>query len=253
MPPPDADASPDSPPAPRMVDDVRRTWISTTAMAVLVMVGAVAFAAIGTLTEAIPAEVLLRRDYFVLIYFCAWTIYCVIYLGLTLRTLRPPDGRTLAGWLREDNAGRQRRRLHELMSGSGGPAAAVGFCVVAVGAVIISATLPELRGVPAVIALAFLVVAASWTLIIVVYAVHYARENSNFGGLDFPNAEEEGPPEFVDYLYLAIQVTTTFSTSDVTIGKRRMRRVVSTHSVVAFVFNTVIIALLVSLLLSATS
>jgi hypothetical protein len=48
-----------------------------------------------------------------------------------------------------------------------------------------------------------------------------------------------------------LQVCTTFSTSDVTVTTTRMRKVVSGQSVVSFAFNTVIVALLVSALLTS--
>ena len=50
----------------------------------------------------------------------------------------------------------------------------------------------------------------------------------------------------MDFNYLAIQVSTTFSSSDVTIERTDARRVVSVHSLIAFAFNTIIVALLVS-------
>lgn len=64
-------------------------------------------------------------------------------------------------------------------------------------------------------------------------------------GLDFPG---QSTPGFVDYLYFAASVATTFGTTDVQITSSRLRRAVTGHSVVTFVFNTVTIALLVAAL-----
>ena len=66
-------------------------------------------------------------------------------------------------------------------------------------------------------------------------------------GLDFPGSEE---PSFTDYLYMSIAVQTTFGTTDVDVQTRVMRRVVLRHCVLAFGFNTVIVAILISHLLS---
>ena len=60
-----------------------------------------------------------------------------------------------------------------------------------------------------------------------------------------------GERSFTDYLYFSLMVQTTFGATDVAVESPGMRRAVMTHGVVAFVFNTVIVAMLVSLLLSA--
>ena len=64
------------------------------------------------------------------------------------------------------------------------------------------------------------------------------------GGLDFPG----GPPAEMDFAYFAFTLGMTFQTSDVTIVSAEMRRVALGHAVIAFAFNTVILALAVSVL-----
>jgi uncharacterized membrane protein len=44
-------------------------------------------------------------------------------------------------------------------------------------------------------------------------------------------------------------VATTFGATDVNITRPRMRRVVNLHTILTFVYNSVIVALLVSLLI----
>jgi uncharacterized membrane protein len=53
---------------------------------------------------------------------------------------------------------------------------------------------------------------------------------------------------FWDCVYLATQVQTKFSSSDVVVETTLTRRIVSGHTIVAFAFNTVIIALLIAVL-----
>ena len=53
-------------------------------------------------------------------------------------------------------------------------------------------------------------------------------------------------PEPWDFLYFAFVIGMTAQTSDVTIATPRMRRVVLAHSVAAFFYNTVILALAVN-------
>ncbi len=71
------------------------------------------------------------------------------------------------------------------------------------------------------------------------------------GRARLPGEERDGPPVFSDYVYLAAQVATTFSTSDVTVERRSMRRTVTVHSIATFAYNTVVIALIVSMFLNA--
>lgn len=94
-------------------------------------------------------------------------------------------------------------------------------------------------GIPAVI--------ASWIYLLVVYAEHYAREDAQHGGVSFPGTDER---VFSDYVYLALAGHTTFGTTDVELGTARLRRMMTGQSIAAFLFNTVILAVLISLLTS---
>ena len=51
-----------------------------------------------------------------------------------------------------------------------------------------------------------------------------------------------------DYVYFAVSVGTTPGTTDVQVDSRHMRRVVTAHALIAFAFNTVILALVLSAL-----
>ncbi len=52
----------------------------------------------------------------------------------------------------------------------------------------------------------------------------------------------------MDFAYFAFTMGMTFQTSDVVIANGTMRRVALAHAVLAFGFNTVIVALSISLL-----
>jgi hypothetical protein len=75
--------------------------------------------------------------------------------------------------------------------------------------------------------------------------VHHARVTATVGGLTFPG---DGGVVFWDCVYLATQVQTTFSSSDVGIETTLARRIITGHTLVAFAFSTVIIALLIAVL-----
>ncbi|WP_425308396.1 DUF1345 domain-containing protein [Ammonicoccus fulvus] len=84
----------------------------------------------------------------------------------------------------------------------------------------------------------------------ITFAAMYARLDLGTNGpmLRFP--DEERPRTFSDYVYFGITVMATFGASDVSVCHPRMRRQVATHAFIAFLFNTMIIAVLVSLVTS---
>ena len=97
-------------------------------------------------------------------------------------------------------------------------------------------------------------VALAWLLIHTVFTVRYAHlyhdasptalaEN---GPLNFPGTE--GLPDYLDFAYFAFVIGMTAQTSDVEIRGRRIRRTALMHGLIAFVFNTSVVALLISVL-----
>lgn len=233
-------------PRPRLVSDGARYALSVVVTVVLAAVyGALA-------PDAGPGSVG-TLGFVARVYFGAWSVYSLVYAGLTWAVLHRVDGEQLARWLTEDRSARRRRRRTEWLAGSAGPLGAVSFCAIAIGAVIGASLLAGLREDPVVIVLAVLVVAASWLLILTVYSVHYARENVHRGGLEFRGIDHDGPPRLADHTYLAVQVATAYNGADVIATSRAMRRTITAHAVVAFVFNSVLVALLVSLLITVTT
>ena len=93
--------------------------------------------------------------------------------------------------------------------------------------------------VPLVIA----TLALAWLFGNTIYALHYAHvyylEGSE-GGLDFSG--EPDAPDYWDFIYFAYTLGMTFQTSDTGITTRALRKLVTAHSLVAFVFNIGIIA-----------
>lgn len=92
------------------------------------------------------------------------------------------------------------------------------------------------------------VVVSSWLAVAMTYSVAYlmADARSGYRDLEFPG---DGPRRFTDYFYFSAGISTSFATSDVTVRSARMRRTVTGHSILAFGFNTVILAAVVSVLL----
>lgn len=92
--------------------------------------------------------------------------------------------------------------------------------------------------------------ALAWLLTHSVYALHYAHlyyaSGEKGSGLSFPGDED---PDDFDFAYFSFTVGMCFQTSDVSVTSKRLRRSVLYHSLLAFVFNTGVIALALNLAL----
>lgn len=100
------------------------------------------------------------------------------------------------------------------------------------------------------IALAGLTILSSWAFTQVMFALHYAHDfymseaNGNLGGLEFPNATS---PDYSDFLYFACVIGTSGQTADVSFTTRAMRRTGLVHCILAFFFNTTLVALTINI------
>ncbi|MFI6317468.1 DUF1345 domain-containing protein [Nonomuraea sp. NPDC050556] len=101
-----------------------------------------------------------------------------------------------------------------------------------------------------VIVLSAVAVVTSWMILQAGFVTHYLALHAEHGGLDFPGDEEPGA---ADFAYFAFSVGTTFGTTDVTVTGRRIRRQVLVHGVLAFLFNTLILAVAITFVTSYVS
>ena len=87
----------------------------------------------------------------------------------------------------------------------------------------------------------------AWLFGNTIYALHYAHlyYGPSDGGLEFPGGR---PPGYADFVYFAFTLGMTFQTSDVGIPEKRIRNVVTLHSLAAFVFNLGILAFTINVL-----
>jgi uncharacterized membrane protein len=112
---------------------------------------------------------------------------------------------------------------------------------------IITAVLKRGQSTSLVLGLAAFTVVTCWMVITFSFALQYARRDIEQGGLQFAGSSE---PVFTDYNYLAIGCSATFGVTDTTVLSSSMRRVVSVHSVLGLLMNTVIVAVLLSIIVS---
>ena len=127
--------------------------------------------------------------------------------------------------------------------------AALASIAVVVGEAVRVAGDGERAGGAAILALA--TVALSWTFVHLIFAFHYAHafyapagKGKDRGGLLFPGFEA---PDYWDFLHFSLIIGVAQQTADIQITDRRLRRTTTVHSLTAFVFNTVIVALTVNL------
>jgi uncharacterized membrane protein len=64
------------------------------------------------------------------------------------------------------------------------------------------------------------------------------------GGLDFP---DEVAPDYGDFVYFAFVIGTSGQTVDVSFTSKSIRRIGAVHCVLAFVFNTTVLALTINI------
>ena len=104
-------------------------------------------------------------------------------------------------------------------------------------------------GGPAILALVTVVL--SWLFVHVIFAFHYAHvfyaagDKGDRGGLLFPGDDPE--PDYWDFLHFSLIIGVASQTADVQITDRGVRRTSTVHSLAAFVFNTVVVALTVNM------
>ncbi len=99
--------------------------------------------------------------------------------------------------------------------------------------------------------LAFASVAGCWLLNQITFAWHYAHEyytvepnGSLRRGLKFPDDEH---PDYWDFLHFSVIIGVAAQTADVSFTSKRLRRIGTVHSLLAFGFNTVVLALSINL------
>lgn len=125
--------------------------------------------------------------------------------------------------------------------------------VVSIGAIVAElSVVKDMHGMlrSAHITLAILTILSSWAFTQVMFALHYAhnfyiaKERSNSGGLEFPGLST---PDYSDFLYFACVIGTSGQTADVSFTSRSMRRTGLVHCVLAFFFNTTLVALTINI------
>jgi uncharacterized membrane protein len=171
----------------------------------------------------------------------AWDLGVLLFLGLMLAATSRSDERKMASKVRHRSPSVALLAVTALASAGFGIYAIILLLGAAGG-------LPEAERVIH-LAVGAATTTLSWALVHLLFALSYARvyyEGADpaagappEGGLDFPGGH---PPDYADFLYFSFVIGVASQTADVDISSRRMRRLALAHGLIAFVFNTVILA-----------
>jgi len=100
------------------------------------------------------------------------------------------------------------------------------------------------------IALAGTTVLSSWSFIQIMFTLHYAHDyyaaacHGHKPGLQFP---DDPHPDYGDFFYFSAVIGTSGQTADVSFVTKPMRRIGSMHCILAYLFNTTVLALLINI------
>lgn len=97
------------------------------------------------------------------------------------------------------------------------------------------------------ISFALAAVVVSWISVHTVYALRYAHEyyRGPDGGITFPGDQA---PDYQDFGYVAFCIGMTFQISDNNVTTKRIRRLVTQHTLLSYVFSTFIIGLTINVM-----
>ena len=174
-----------------------------------------------------------------------WDAGALLYLGLLWRLFLTASEQDI-----RDRAGRQD-------DGAGVLLLVVAAAILTSLGGIVMALLnpdPDHRAVTPV--LVAVTLSGGWLLMHSVFVPHYAHRHfaavarDKDAGIGFPG---EPPRSYLDFAYLAFTIGATFQVSDNTVGSTRLRNLVTAHALAAYVYNTAILAVGISLLANAVS
>ena len=187
----------------------------------------VAFFAAGGMAAALPAALV------------GWDAAVVLYLVMVYRTLIRSEMGHIRGHAIKEDEGR-----------------------VAVLVLTVTATLASLAAIVALLGegavkmasrelfFAIATILLSWAFVHTIFALHYAHEfyTGAAGGLEFPGGEK---PDYWDFVYFSFVLGMTFQVSDVAVTSHSIRRVVLAHSIVSFLYNVALLAIVVNIAAAA--
>jgi len=187
----------------------------------------------------------------------SWDVVALAYLAMAYAMMRNPDRARIRARAKVIDIG-----LVEILAIM---IAAGLFSLFAVALVLARARGLETGDRTLHIAVGIITVLLSWLALHTLFAVHYAHiyfdpaehdpedqatkqpgkpPRRDRGGLDFPGGKE---PDYWDFVYFSFVIGMTCQVSDVAVTARGMRHLATAQGVIAFFYNTVVLALAVNI------
>jgi uncharacterized membrane protein len=168
----------------------------------------------------------------------AWDVAALAYVAWVFRAVWSLSAEQTAGHAAREDPTRASSDLVLLLAA----VASLG----AVGAVIVRAGSEGGPSRAMQVGFSVLSVMASWAVIHTVFMLRYARVyyTGPDGGANF---HQEEPPRYSDFGYLAFTIGMTFQVSDTELNASAYRRNVLRHSLLSYLFGTIIVALTINL------
>jgi len=168
-----------------------------------------------------------------------WDVAAIVVVIATWATIWPMDGERTARYAVREEPGRAITDLL-LVGASVASLVGVGFVVAAGG---------NAQGSSAglLVALAVVTVVLSWSVVHTTFALRYAQiyYSGPDGGVRFNN---DDPPRYSDFAYLAFTIGMTFQVSDTALTSGDIRRAALRHALLSYLFGVVIIAVMINLI-----
>jgi uncharacterized membrane protein len=188
--------------------------------------GVVATAVVAPVTSFIVAPVI------------GWAVAALVYSGWVWLIIGRMDAEATASHATEEDPSRATTDLL-ILGASLASLAAVAVILIAAH---------ESTGAPQALLAALAVgsVALSWLLVHTLFTLRYARlyYRGAVGGINFNQSE---PPRYTDFAYLAFTLGMTFQVSDTNIQTHEIRSTALRHSLLSFVFGSIILATIINL------
>jgi uncharacterized membrane protein len=167
-----------------------------------------------------------------------WDVAVTLYLVLVVEMMARSEVRDIRQRASQEDAGQFAILVLTVAAG-----------LASLGAILVQLTYGGDRK-PAQLGLVVATILLSWTFIHMMFALHYAHEfygedAGPAGGLAFPGGDER--PDYWDFVYFAFVIGMTSQVSDVAVTSREIRRTVTAHGIVSFVFNVALLALTINI------
>jgi uncharacterized membrane protein len=173
-----------------------------------------------------------------------WDVTAAVFISWVLVTILPmrgPETAALAIW---EDPGRAVADGLLLLAGVAS--------LLAVGVLMLQAGNAEGLAKASQAGLGVVSVVLSWGLVHTIFTLRYARlyYTAPVGGVDF---NDDDPPSYLDFAYLALTIGMTFQVSDTNLSGRVVRAAALRHALLSYLFSTVIVATTISLVVGLST